>query len=40
LAKAEKYDLIVTDGVIYAGERVDITDKIIGRLNTEFKSAN
>jgi outer membrane protein len=40
LAKAEKYDLIVTDGVIYAGERVDITDKIIGRLNSEFKSAN
>ncbi len=40
LAKAEKYDLIVTDGVIYAGERVDITDKIIGRLNSEFKKAN
>ena len=40
LAKAEKYDLIVTDGVIYAGERVDITDKIIGRLNSEFKIAN
>lgn len=40
LAKAEQYDLIVTDGVIYAGERVDITDKIIGRLNVEFKSGN
>lgn len=40
LAKAEAYDLIVTDGVIYAGERVDITEKIIGRLNAEFKSGN
>lgn len=40
LAKAENYDLIVTDGVIYAGERVDITDKVIGQLSTEFKKSN
>ncbi|MDX1514964.1 MAG: OmpH family outer membrane protein [Gammaproteobacteria bacterium] len=40
LAKAENYDLIMTDGVIYAGERVDITEKIIARLNAEFKSGN
>ena len=40
LAKAENYDLILTDGVIYAGERVDITDKIIARLNSEFKNGN
>lgn len=32
LAQSEKYDLIVGDGVIYAGERVDITGKIIERL--------
>ena len=32
LAKAEAYDLVVTDGVVYAGERVDITEKVIGRL--------
>ena len=40
MAKAEGYDLIVTDGVIYAGERVDITDKVIGQLATEFKKSN
>ena len=33
LAKAEAYDLVVTaDGVVYAGERVDITEKVVGRL--------
>jgi len=32
LAKAESFDLIISDGVIYAGEKVDITEKVIGRL--------
>ena len=40
LAKAESYDLVVTDGVIYAGERVDITDKVIGQLTAQFKKSN
>lgn len=40
MAKAENYDLIVTDGVIFAGERVDITDRVIGQLATEFKKSN
>jgi outer membrane protein len=40
LAKAERYDLVVTDGVIYAGERVDITDKVIGQLTAQFKKSN
>jgi outer membrane protein len=40
LAKAESYDLIVTDGVIYAGERIDITDRVIGQLTAEFKKSN
>lgn len=40
LAKAESYDLVVTDGVIYAGERVDITDRVIGQLTAEFKKSN
>jgi outer membrane protein len=30
----EKYDLIVQDGVVFAGPRVDITDKVIRTLNT------
>ena len=32
LAKAENFDLIISDGVIYAGKKVDITEKVIGRL--------
>jgi outer membrane protein len=40
LAKAEKYDLIVSDGVIFAGTRVDITDKILKRLRADFKNAS
>jgi len=40
LAKAEKYDLIVSDGVIFAGERVDITDKILERLRADFKNSS
>ena len=40
LAKAEKYDLIVSDGVIFAGNRVDITDKILKRLRADFKNSS
>lgn len=40
LAKAENYDLIVSDGVIFAGERVDITDKILERLRADFKQTS
>lgn len=40
LAKAEKYDLIVSDGVIFAGERVDITDLILERLRADFKNTS
>jgi len=38
LAKDEKYDLIVSDGVIFAATRVDITDNVISRLRTEFQA--
>ena len=40
LAKAEKYDLIVSDGVIFAGSRVDITDMVLERLRADFKKAS
>jgi len=36
IAKGEKYDLIVSDGVVYANERIDITQKVVGRLKKEF----
>lgn len=39
LAKAENYDLIVSDGVIFAGERVDITNAVLARLESEFKQS-
>ena len=34
LAKKEKYDMIVGDGVIYASEQVDITDKVLQQLKS------
>jgi outer membrane protein len=34
LAKAEKYDLIIGEGVIYAGDKVNITSKILAKLKT------
>lgn len=40
LAEAEKYDLIVSDGVIFAGQRVDITDQILERLRADFKKGS
>jgi outer membrane protein len=40
IAKKEKYDLIVSDGVVYADDRIDITDKVVARLKEEFKSSS
>jgi len=37
LARSENYDLVVSDGVVFAGERIDITDKVIGRLREEYE---
>ncbi len=34
-AKEEKYDLIVSEGVVYASKRVDVTDKLLERLKKE-----
>ncbi len=39
MGKSQKYDLIVIgDGVIYAGAKVDITDKVVELLKGEFKN--
>ncbi|MEJ2345159.1 MAG: OmpH family outer membrane protein [Gammaproteobacteria bacterium] len=38
LAKKEKYDMVMGDGVIYASDSVDITDKVLNKLRQEFKS--
>lgn len=37
LAKKEGYDLILGDGILWADEKVDITDKLISVLEAEFK---
>ena len=37
MSKDQNYDLVITDGAIYAGERVEFTDQVIERLNREFK---
>jgi len=36
IAKAEKYDLVVSDGVVYATDRVNITGKVVAQLMQEF----
>lgn len=38
VAKDDHYDLIVSDGVLYASKRVDITDKVLRRLEEQAKA--
>jgi outer membrane protein len=39
IAKKEKYDLVVSDGVVYANARIDLTKTVVSRLKQEFKAA-
>ncbi len=36
IAKKEHYDLIISDGVIYASKQIDITDKILTQLKKQY----
>ncbi len=36
VAKSEKYDLILSEGVAYATDKLDITDKILDRMQKAF----
>lgn len=36
IAKAENFDAILGDSVLYASQRIDITDKVLGRLRQDF----
>ena len=38
LAREEKYDLIVSEGVVYASDRIDITDAVLDRLKKAYKA--
>lgn len=40
IAKSEKYDLIVSDGVVFSSEQVDMTSKVVARLKQEFEKAS
>jgi outer membrane protein len=37
IAEADKYDLVLTDNVIYASKRVDFTARVLERLKENFK---
>lgn len=37
VAKDEQYDLVLSQGIVYASEKVDLTDKVLSRLQTQFK---
>jgi outer membrane protein len=37
LAKEDKFDLLLTDGVVYASEAVDVTGKVEKKLEQSFK---
>ncbi|NOX76005.1 MAG: OmpH family outer membrane protein [Gammaproteobacteria bacterium] len=36
IAKKQNYDLVLSDGVVYSSDRVDISDQVLGRLKQEF----
>ena len=40
MARSEEYDLIITDGVVFAGDRVNITTRVIERLKSEFDESD
>lgn len=39
LAKEEKYDLVISEGVVYASEQVNLTQRLVDRLKAKFKAA-
>lgn len=38
ISERDNYDLVLTDNVIYASKRVDLTDQVLKRLNEMFKA--
>lgn len=36
IAEQKKFDLIVSDGVVFASKRIDITDQVVEQLKTEM----
>ncbi len=40
VAKRENYDLVVSESVLYASKRVDITDKVLARLKELYQQSH
>ena len=40
MARGEEYDLIMTDGVVFAGDKVNITKRVIERMKSDFKESD
>ena len=40
ISKKEKYDLVVSDGVVFANDRIDMTAKVVARLQQEFTQSS
>lgn len=40
MAKEEKYDVILGQGVVYSSDKVDITPLVLKKLNADFKAGN
>jgi outer membrane protein len=38
LAKEQNIDLILSEGIVYASERIDISDKVVERLRSSLKA--
>ncbi len=38
IAEQEKYDLIISEGVIYASKQINVTDKILAQLKKKYRS--
>ena len=34
------YDLIITDGVVFAGDKINITSRVIERMQSDFKESD
>ena len=37
IAKSDKYDLVLSEGVVYADDKLDITDKVLDKMKKSFK---
>lgn len=40
MARGENYDLIMSDGVVFAGDKVNITKRVLERLKSDFKESD